>query len=490
MRWLVVILLAASAHAQDLLVSSRFANNIFRYDAKSGAFKNVFATGNGLLNPNGIAIGPDGNLFAGLGDQGAILRLNGQTGAFIDRFVSDTSGTFRGCRGLTFGVDGTLFVADGPDDRILKYDGLTGASLGVAAQSPDMRGPVGLAVATDGTLYVGGALDNAIHVYKNGQQLRVCTGGSHPSITGVELGPDGLLYAATAGGNTILRYRPDTCEYLGVFASAGSTLIYMIFDADNNLIASSFSESSVLRIDRSGKASTLVTPASGGLSGTHDFAFVPASLTARKQQWVAGAGTATGVGGLEFRSSLAIANRGAASAHVQIAFTPRLSSTPTVTTELDVAPGAVRFITDLHDLPGMLTIDSNEPVAVWAKTFGVSARTAPGDAVPAFGAEDLVDQVSLAGLAENAASRTNFGAINVGSTRAEVTITAFSAEGTELGSTHYTIDPHQDTFVPRILAAIGVADRTGVTLRVSSTASIYAWASVIDNASGFAKFVR
>ncbi len=84
----LLALSAAPALAGDLLISSRFSNNVLRYDAESGAFIGVFATGSGLANPNGIAYGPDGNLYVGLGDTGTVMRFNGLTGSFIDQFVT------------------------------------------------------------------------------------------------------------------------------------------------------------------------------------------------------------------------------------------------------------------------------------------------------------------------------------------------------------------------------------------------------------------
>lgn len=53
------------AAPQDLLVSSRLSNNLLRYDSETGEFRGVFAEGPELANPNGIACGPDGNLYVG-----------------------------------------------------------------------------------------------------------------------------------------------------------------------------------------------------------------------------------------------------------------------------------------------------------------------------------------------------------------------------------------------------------------------------------------
>lgn len=501
MRWLALLTLAVSipAAAEDLLVSGRFTNNILRFDAASGAFKSVYSTGSGLLNPNGIAFGPDNDLYAGLGDEGTVLRLDGQTGAFVSRFVSDTTNTFHGCRGVEFGPDGNLYVDDGPGDRVLRFDGRTGQPLGVAAQGGAMRGPVGLAIAADGTIYVGGALDNAVHVYRDGAHVRTCTGGTHGTITGVTLGPDGLLYAATAGLNTVLKYRPDTCEYLGIFAQGGNLLIYMTFDRDANLLVGSFSNNSVLKLDRTGASLPFISNAAG-LNGTHDFAFVPEPPVSRKQQWIAGVGSVTGVDGLPFRSSLSLSNKGSAAATVTIAFTPRRGSTPTTTKQVQIAAGQSLFLADLMselavtaEAAGAIAIESDNPVVATARTYGVTSRIPVAQLIPSFGSDGLIGDraATLTGLAEDTAFRTNFGAVNVSATPVELTITAFNTDGVQLGTTHYTIGAHQDTFAPRILSALGLSGRSKVQLRVTSSVAgaVYAWASIVDNASGYASFI-
>ena len=73
-----------SVTAGDLLVSSRFSNNVLRYNPETGTSRGVFASGNGMANPNGIAMGPDGRLYVGNGDEPRVLRFNGISGEFID----------------------------------------------------------------------------------------------------------------------------------------------------------------------------------------------------------------------------------------------------------------------------------------------------------------------------------------------------------------------------------------------------------------------
>lgn len=86
-------------------------NNILRFDrsarvrAVGNAGSAVFVTHPGLY-PLAIAFGPDYNLYVSSnsdnsGSDGAILRFDGRTGAFIDVYVASVEG---GPRGIAFGV--------------------------------------------------------------------------------------------------------------------------------------------------------------------------------------------------------------------------------------------------------------------------------------------------------------------------------------------------------------------------------------------------
>ena len=269
---LIALIFTTRLYALDILVSGRFSNSIVRYDGDTGMFKGVFASGGELQNPNGLAFGPDGRLYAGLGDTGVVLRYDGKTGAFIDRFI-DTD-AFEGARDIVFGPDGDLYVAAGSIDRILRFDGKTGALKGVAAQSDLLHGPVGLDIRSDGLMVVGGALSNGIYFFRNGQFVRGCGNNLlHGSITGVLFGDDGFVYAATAGRNSVVRVNPETCAETVFAQGAGLAIaIYMAWGPDGNLLVGSFNGDSVVKFDRVTGAAmgTFVTPQSGGLDGTHD----------------------------------------------------------------------------------------------------------------------------------------------------------------------------------------------------------------------------
>lgn len=269
------------AGAGDLLVSSRFTNNVLRYDAQTGAFIGVFATGNGLANPNGIAYGPDGNLYVGLGDQPRVLRLDGQTGALLNEFVGPaTPGGLINCRGIAFGPEGDLYVCSGSSDQVLRYNGTTGAFVGVAASGQGMSGPVGLTFGPDGNLYVGCALSNTAYAFTTGGTfIRAFTCGTNRNHLGTVFDRAGRLLVAESVTNNVVAYDRFTGACLGVVAQGNglSIPIYLALDADGNLLVGSFGSDSVLKFDPATGTflGTLVQPNAGGLDGTHSIAFVP-----------------------------------------------------------------------------------------------------------------------------------------------------------------------------------------------------------------------
>ena len=262
----------------DILVSSRFSNNVLRYDRDTGAFLGVFAEGSELQNPNGIAFGPDGNLYVGLGDSGGVLKYDGTTGEFLGTFVPSGPGGLGGVRDILFGPDGDLYVASGTTDQVMRYNGTTGAFVGVAGAGNGLDGPVGLAFGASGKLFVGAAISNQVFVFDDGVfEMSFNAGPSHGQSVGLAFNSAGQLLVAQSVTDEVLAFDPDTGAYQGVFAEGPpGTPIYMNI-SDGELFVGAFSTGSVWRFDESSGAviDQFIGPGSGGLSGTHDIVFTP-----------------------------------------------------------------------------------------------------------------------------------------------------------------------------------------------------------------------
>jgi sugar lactone lactonase YvrE len=86
-----------------------------------------------------LVFGPDDNLYVSGQYTGAVLRYDGVTGNFIDRFAF--SGGLNGPFGLIFGPNGNLYVASSETDKILRYDGVSGAFIDTFASGGGLDFP-------------------------------------------------------------------------------------------------------------------------------------------------------------------------------------------------------------------------------------------------------------------------------------------------------------------------------------------------------------
>jgi len=101
----------------DLLVSSRQHNVVYRFDTDTGAVSEFISGTNAPLNgPSGLVAAPDGNLYVSSLDSQQIQRYNQTTGEFIDIFVDATD---------TKGITGPAAVLVTPDEKELIVTGFT-----------------------------------------------------------------------------------------------------------------------------------------------------------------------------------------------------------------------------------------------------------------------------------------------------------------------------------------------------------------------------
>jgi DNA-binding beta-propeller fold protein YncE len=267
----------------------------------------VAAGSGGLSSPVGITLGPDGNVYVA-GNNGAVLRYNGTTGAYINTFVSQGSGGlgFSGIQaGVTFGPDGNLYVTSAATNQVLEYNGSTGAFMQpfVSAGSGGLTSPLGLTFGPDGNLYVTSHDDstglNGVLRYQgpagaspgsplpgSGESWAAAaftpifapqaTDGDEPRQP--IFGPDGNLYVD--GGNTqgINRYDGTTGAFLGTLVSQGTGTLMMgrgmAFDPEGRLYVGD-SGNSVHRYDSQGNSlgDPLVNSVNASLSKPFGLAF-------------------------------------------------------------------------------------------------------------------------------------------------------------------------------------------------------------------------
>ncbi len=241
----------ATTHVQadDLLVSSINTDNILRYGGQTGAFIDAFVSpgSGGLDTPRGLVLGPDGNLYVSSSNTNSVLRYNGQTGTFIDVFVSPGSGGLDAPGDLDFGPDGNLYVSSS-SNGILRYDGTTGAFI-------DLFVPL-----DSGSVYELFA------------------------PTGFVFGPDGKLYVCDINNGSIVRFNGTTGAFIDYFVPSGFANLDaprdLVFGSDNNAYVSCLTDNgSILRFNGTTGAfmGTFVSNGSGGVQEPEGLVFGPDS---------------------------------------------------------------------------------------------------------------------------------------------------------------------------------------------------------------------
>ncbi|MBO3459403.1 NHL repeat-containing protein [Aetokthonos hydrillicola Thurmond2011] len=283
-----------------VLVSSRFTDSIKAYDEKGKFIEDFVKPGSGgLVQPDGLALGPDGNLYVSNYGGGGILRYNGKTGKFLDVFIPEGRGGLSGPTGLAFGPDHNVYVSS-ISGGTLSFDGRTGALRKVFSSPPGQQSEtLGLAFDPDNkTLYVSSRNNNNVLRYniKTGKLIGTFItpgSGGLDLPAGLTFGPDGNFYVASFNNNTILRYNGKTGEFIDVFIPSGSggleNPVAIKFGPDGNFYVNSLGSNAVLRYDgKTGEfIDATVPPNTGGLQSPNFglvFSLYPPSLESKNPE--------------------------------------------------------------------------------------------------------------------------------------------------------------------------------------------------------------
>jgi len=267
----LAMLLAAPTAAGDLLLTSRFTDQVLRYDGTTGTFVAVFAAGSELVNPVGLTFGPDGHLYVASAGTDRVLRYDGTSGAFLGVFAE--AGELDEPRQIQFGPRGDLFVASAGTNQILRFDGASGAFLGVFTGASNLDGPNGITFGTGGHLYVAGVLNDRVKYYdgETGQALGNFAKDNLDLPHDVSFGPDGRLYVTNAGSTRIGRYDGQSGEYVDDFVDdpALSAALGMLWFPDGDLLVVNQGSDEARRYDGESGAldSVFVLPGAGGVDG-------------------------------------------------------------------------------------------------------------------------------------------------------------------------------------------------------------------------------
>lgn len=209
----------------NLYVANFFANNITKYDGKTGAPLGVFVS-SGLTNPSDLRFGPDGNLYVANYGTTTVVRYDALTGAPL---AADAGKAFASGGDLSQPTSikfqgNTMYVASFGTDKVLSYD-ITAKAPAAATEYIDLSvlsesgvAPGAVAFGPDGNVYVSGILLNRIGVF-DADNTASFTSFATPAFafpSDLLFTPDGRLLVASLGMNAVLGFDPVTGQQLYV----------------------------------------------------------------------------------------------------------------------------------------------------------------------------------------------------------------------------------------------------------------------------------
>lgn len=229
----------------------------------------VLVQGAQIRSPNGIKVGPDGNLYVASVNEQAILVIDPDTGQILSRLGAEVG--IDGPDDLAFGPDGSIYWTDffkGSVGR-LAPDGSTSSQMVAPGVNP-------IIVAPDGRLFVGLAfLGDAL--YQLDPELaappRLLAEGLG-GLNSFQFGPDGMLYSPVMEKGQVVRIDVATDPIqIEVVAEGLNWPLSAKFDSQGRLYASGAPDVETAGITRIDMATGELETVAVAPSGIDNFAF-------------------------------------------------------------------------------------------------------------------------------------------------------------------------------------------------------------------------
>ncbi len=144
---------------------------------------------------------------------------------------------------------------------------------------------------------------------------------------------------------------------------------------------------------------------------------------------------------------------------------------------------------------GSIRITSSETLVAASRTFNTSADGTFGQFIPGMTADQAINpgaEARLNGLAGNSAFRTNLGFANASGSSASVSVDLIAADGSIVGHIEETLLPWGWLQLNKVFQTAEAGDVEAASARVRNTsaaAPVFAYASVVDSATGDPTFV-
>lgn len=235
---------------------------------------------------------------------------------------------------------------------------------------------------------------------------------------------------------------------------------------------------------------------------TGDPTTVPVLIGAIPGAWaISSIAHAPGAPPTQWRSNVAVVNRGAGTATLALTFTPYAQGTLPVLKSATLGPGAtiewVDILVGLFQLSasasnkGAVQIAADQPLYITARTYNQTASGTFGQYYPAM----VTTQALVAGqvgviphLKKNTAFRSNLGVLNLGTAAVTIAIKLYSTSGAQLGSTKTeSVGIGRFWQQDDVFGALGAGsqDLAYATVEVQTSGGrVWAYGSVVDNVTG------
>lgn len=220
---LVVCAQFAFAQQQVVIVSSDFNDSVQMYDLNGNSLGALVPTGfGGLDSPQGLSVGPDGNVYVSSAQTNQVLRYS-PAGTFLGQFNQG------GGLGLPWfnrwGPDGKFYVSSAGTSQVLCYNA-NGSFSHVAASGHGLFRPDGFSFDNAGNILVSDffAANSRIQKFNPTTGAWIADLVVDPGLNSPlenRLSPDGqTLFVSSYGTNEVRKYDANTGTFLGLAASS------------------------------------------------------------------------------------------------------------------------------------------------------------------------------------------------------------------------------------------------------------------------------